>query len=105
MFGFFFFFFFFYVEETRTDTRPLLGGGGELRGSAGNQPTKTSTMTDSAVIERGPGTDASDTPGPDVWVLKLKIITKFVNMDFCFEAHPRRNADNSNFHFPRSMYF
>ena len=56
------FFFFFYVEEIRTDTKPLLGG--EWRGSAGLQPTKISTMTDSAAIEGGPGTSASDTPGP-----------------------------------------
>ena len=40
------------------------GGGGEWRrGNAGLQPTKTSTMTDSAAIERDPGTGASDTPG------------------------------------------
>ena len=44
-------FFFFYVEEIRTDTEPLLGGGGKWRGSAGLQPTKISTMTDSAAIE------------------------------------------------------
>ena len=36
------------------------GGGG----SAGLQPTKTSTMTDPAAIKRGPGTAARDTPGP-----------------------------------------
>ena len=52
--------FFFYVEEIRTDTRPLLEGGG----STGLQPTKTSTMTDPAAIKRGPGTGARDTPGP-----------------------------------------
>ena len=36
------------------------GGGG----SAGLQPTKTSTMTDPAAIKRSPGTGARDTPGP-----------------------------------------
>ena len=41
------------------------GGGGKWRGSAELQPTKTSTMTDPAAIERGPGTGASDTPGPN----------------------------------------
>ena len=40
------------------------GGGGKRRGSAGLQPTKTSTITVPAAIERGPGTGASDTPGP-----------------------------------------
>ena len=40
------------------------GGGGKRRDSAGLQPTKTSTMTDPAAIERSPGTGASDTPGP-----------------------------------------
>ena len=62
----FFFSFFFYVEEICKDTRPLLeeGGGEWRRGNAGLQPTKTSTMTDSAAIERGPGTCASDTSGP-----------------------------------------
>ena len=58
-------FFFLCVEEIRTDTRSLLGGGGgKRRGSAGLQPTKTSTITVPAAIERGPGTGASDTPGP-----------------------------------------
>ena len=57
-------FFFFYVEEIRTDTRSLLEGGGKRRGSAGLQPPKTSTITVPAAIERGPGTGASDTPGP-----------------------------------------
>ena len=54
-------FFFFYVKEIRTPSH--FWGGGEWRGSAGLQPTKTSTMTDSAAIERDPGTGASDTPG------------------------------------------
>ena len=40
------------------------GGGGKRRGSAGLKPTKTSTMTAPAAIERGPGTGASDTSGP-----------------------------------------
>ena len=53
---------FFYVEEIRTDTRSLLAG--KRRGSARLQPTKTSTMTVPAAIERGPGTGTSDTPGP-----------------------------------------
>ena len=55
---------FFYVEEIRTDTRSLLGGGGKWCGSSGLQPTKTSTMTDPAAIRRGPGSGASNTPGP-----------------------------------------
>ena len=50
------------MEEIRTDTRPLLGGSSP--GSAGLQPTKTSTMTVPAAIEKGPGTSVSDTPLP-----------------------------------------
>ena len=61
IFYIFFLFFFFYVKEIPTPS-PFWGGG-EWRGSAGLQPTKTSTMTDSAAIERDPGTGASDTPG------------------------------------------
>ena len=63
---YFFFFFFLCGGNPHGHQVASARGGGERkrRSSARLQPTKTSTMTVPVAIERGPGTGASDTPGP-----------------------------------------
>lgn len=56
-----------FVDETS-----LLGWGGEQRGNVGFQPTKTSTMTVPAAIEKSPGTSVSDTPPPPLAAHKIQ---------------------------------
>ena len=51
-----------FVLMWRKSARTPAASGRKRRGSAGLQPTKTSTMTVPLAIERGPGTGASDTP-------------------------------------------
>ena len=81
--------FFFDMEEIRTDTRSLLGGSGVVVPDSNRlKPPRWP-----ATIERGPGTGASDTPGPSILALRKQTLrlkcrwTSFGQSRWWYERH------------------
>ena len=96
---FFFLFFFFFSWRKSARTPGHFGGRGEWRGSAGLQPTKTSTMTDPAAIEGGPGTGASDTTGHTTSYLSSTFVAHILNVVCAFFAYDLFCDINNNYYF------